>query len=1013
MTEYRKKLIEVALPLEAINKASAKEKSIRHGHPSTLHLWWARRPLAACRAVLFASLVDDPDSDPMFGGDEDIAASKRAELFNLIEELVLWENSNNSRVINRARAEIARCVATQKIEEGVFKKDEVLNLPLIPCGRGAADEGGGSKDKAKSIKVPVFEIRQLLAKPEQVSAFLAEHAPPVLDPFCGGGSIPLEAQRLGLRAYASDLNPVPVLITKALIEIPPKFAGLPPVNPEWQKKSKEEKAANVWQGAQGLAEDVRYYGKWMRDEAEKRIGHLYPKVKITKEMANDRPDVKEYVGQELTVIAWLWARTIECPNPSCRERAPLVRSFWLSKRKGREFYAKPILDAAAHTVRFEILTKGAPPKHTTDRTGARCLFCDTFIKKASLRDAAVSRGISEIPLAIVAQGCKNRVYLPGDSQHRPGVARPPVPYLEQPMTNDKRWFSPPLYGMPTFADLFTNRQLLALTTLCDLVREARAHVLGDAQHSAFRDDRCSLPDGGSGRAAYADAIATFLAFCVDKNTLTNCTLATWQSDPDRLTQALGRQALPMAWDFAEANPLSEAGGGYVLTLGSLGEVLDKLVCENVPAGTVKQLDAAAIRMNHKEDTIAISSDPPYYDNIGYADLSDWFYIWLRRTLGNVWPSLFATVLTPKTQELIASSHRHAGNQQAARDFFEHGLEKAFVEMHAVQRRDIPISLFYAFKQAENTTSDDDDHLSPNIASSVSTGWETMLSGLVRTGFTVTGTWPVRTELITSLKKEVSALASSIVLVCRQRPADAPLATRKDFITSLRSELPEALRNLQHGNIAPVDLAQAAIGPGMAVFTRYAKVMESDGSAMAVRTALGLINQALDEVLAEQEGEFDGDTRWALAWFEQFGVSEGPFGVAETLSKAKNTAVNGLVEAGVIVAKSGKVRLVARGELREDWDPSTDERLTVWEIAQHLIRKLEQEGESAAAALVHKLGGMAETARDLAYRLYNICERKKWAEEALAYNGLVIAWPELTKLALAERTKTKDTQQEMF
>lgn len=265
----------------------------------------------------------------------------------------------------------------------------------------------------------------------------------------------------------------------------------------------------------------------------------------------------------------------------------------------------------------------------------------------------------------------------------------------------------------------------------------------------------------------------------------------------------------------------------------------------------------------------------------------------------------------------------------------------------------------------------------------------------------------------------NALASSIVLVCRPRPDNASLATRKEFITALRRELPDALRNLQRGNIAPVDLAQAAIGPGMAVFTRYAKVLESDGSPMTVRTALGLINQSLDEVLAEQEGEFDGDTRWALAWFEQFGMDDGPYGDAETLSKAKNTAVNGLVEAGVIIARSGKVRLIRRDELPTDWNPATDQRLTVWEVTQHLIRTLDQQGESGAAKLMQQLGGIAEVARDLTYRLYSTCERKRWAQEALAYNSLVIAWPEITKLAMAQRAESsrgleqRRKQSEMF
>ncbi|HVC97832.1 MAG TPA: DUF1156 domain-containing protein [Pirellulales bacterium] len=1001
-TSYRKKLIEVALPLVAINAESAREKSIRHGHPSTLHLWWARRPLAACRAVLFASLVNDPDDDPMYGIDEEVAGNERAKLFNLIEELVKWENSNNPNVINRARAEIARSIAANNVADGQWKNDEVVV-------------------QVQGNPATAHDFKHKLARAEQVNAFLAEHAPPVLDPFAGGGSIPLEAQRLGLRAYASDLNPVAVLINKALIEIPPKFAGRPPVNLESSAngsvangkatKKQQKLVEKEWRGAEGLAEDVRYYGQWMRDEAEKRIGHLYPKVKVTAVMAEGRPDLQPYVGQELTVIAWLWARTIQCPNPACRARAPLVRSFRLSGKKGKECFAKPVLDYESKQVQFEIATKGEPPTHTTDRTGARCLFCDTFVKKQQLRDISMAHGIAEIPLAIVADSSGGRVYLNGTALPPPIALKPTVPFLEQPITNDRRWFSPPLYGMPNFADMFTARQLATLTTLSDLVVEAHTKIRSDAIQSEWRKNDVPLFEGGTGNTAYADAVATYLGLGVDKITDYNCTLVTWIMQRDQAGHAMTKQALPMVWDFTEVNPLIGAAGDLTISLRGIARVTEDAPC-CAPA-IAQQLDATAAIPDVPR--ALVSTDPPYYDNIGYADLSDFFYIWLRRSLSSIFPSLFSTVLTPKATELIASPYRHDGSKDRAQTFFEEGFARVFGRLQEIQHEDFPLTVYYAFKQSEsddNIQVDDDAFdAHPAIAS---TGWETMLTGLVRSGFCITGTWPMRTERgARSIGIGTNALASSIILVCRPRPNDASLTTRKQLITALSQELPEALRNLQRGNIAPVDLAQAAIGPGMAVFTRYAMVLESDGSPMTVRTALGLINQALDEVLAEQEGEFDGDTRWALAWFEQFGLDEGPFGDAELLSKAKNTAINGLVEAGVVLARAGKVRLVRRDELNGEWDPTTDRRLTVWEITQHLIRTLDKQGESGAATLMHKLGGVAETARDLAYRLYNLCERKKWAEEALAYNGLVIAWPELSKLALAQRNRPAERQQELL
>ncbi len=988
---YRKKLIEVALPLKAINEASAREKSIRHGHPSTLHLWWARRPLAACRAVLFGSLVDDPDSDPVYrkadgSVDEDRAGLKRAELFNLIEELVQWDNSNNPRVINAARAEIARCIASRRIELG-----ELANEVIV---FGTKKGQKHSKGPVSGDGVTAWEVLMMKARPEVVNSFLAEYAPPILDPFCGGGSIPLEAQRLGLRAYASDLNPVPVLITKALIEIPPKFAGRPPVNVDWQAKSKAEQAATVWQGAQGLAEDVRYYGQWMRDEAEKRIGRLYPTVKITKEMAKHRPDLAEQVGEELTVIAWLWARTVASPNPAANgAHVPLVRSFSLSSKKGREAYVIPIVDRKANRFQFEV--KAGKADSTDDlktgtvlRTGATCLLTGAHIALDHIRAEGKAGRLSACTLAIVAEGPKGRFYLsPNDLHERVALsAESPIDAPETDLPDEALGFRVQNYGMTKHRELFTRRQLLALTTFATLVEEARSHILAQC-----------------GDREYAVAVATYLGFAVGRCADYWSAFALWAGD--FVAHTFGRNALSMVWDYAEANPFSDSTGNWSGAIEWIYRVINTLSQLPCPPGTVDQRDAAEISAG---EPLVISTDPPYYDNVPYADLSDFFYVWLRKSLAKAYPELLATMLVPKAQELIAEPFRHGGREAAA-VFFETGMKKVFQRLRIRCNDDIPQTIYYAFKQSEEDENDGHD------IAHASTGWETFLQAICDEGFSIVGTWPVRTERPGRLRETGSnALASSIVLVCRPRSSNAIIATRKDLMNVLRKELPLALRNLQHGNIAPVDMAQAAIGPGMATFTQYSKVVESDGSSMTVRTALGIINQVLDEVLAEQEGDFDPDTRWALAWFDQFGTSEGAYGVAETLSKAKNTAINGLVEAGVVKAKSGKVQLVSRTELPGDWNPATDKRLTVWETTQHLIRTLETEGEGAAATLLNKLGGIGETARELAYRLYAICERKKWAEEALAYNSLVIAWPELSKLALANRNRQQPaTQSELF
>jgi putative DNA methylase len=438
----------------------------------------------------------------------------------------------------------------------------------------------------------------------------------------------------------------------------------------------------------------------------------------------------------------------------------------------------------------------------------------------------------------------------------------------------------------------------------------------------------------------------------------------------------------MTWDYVETNPFSSSTGNFLGQFDYIVRSLNAVPAQ--PVGKATQADAQT--QNISEGKI-ISTDPPYYDNINYADLSDFFYNWLRRSARRIIPDLFSTLSVPKAEELVAIAYRHGGKLQAEAFFLE-GMTMAMHRIAVQAHPAFPVTIYYAFKQAENGSD----------GGSASTGWETFLDAVIRAGFAVSGTWPMRTEYTGNLKKNIGALASSIVLVCRPREVGADSATRREFVAALKAELPAALRHLQAGNIAPVDLAQASIGPGMGVFTRYAKVLDAEGKQVSVREALTLINQTLDEALAEQEGDFDSDSRWALAWFEQYGFGEGEYGVAETLSKAKNTSVGGLAEAGVLDSKRGKVRLLKPDELPADWNPATDKRLTAWETVHQLVRALSSGGEGAAADLVAKLGAKAEAARELAYRLYVISERKKRAPEALAYNGLVQSWPEINRLA---------------
>ena len=949
----RKKLIEVSLPLEAINIASAREKSIRHGHPSTLHLWWARRPLAAARAVLFAQLVDDPSSRPELFPTDETQAQERQRLFRIIEELVKWENTTNETVLEAAREEIRR------------------------SWRRTCED---NKDHPRAEE---------LFNPEKLPAF---H-----DPFAGGGSIPLEAQRLGLEAHASDLNPVAVLINKAMIEIPPKFAGRPPVNPEAQQGKGSTNA--VWKGTAGLAEDVRYYGKWMRDEAERRIGHIYPKVEVTAEMVRERPDLKPYLGRKLTVIAWLWARTVKSPNPAFGNvDVPLAATFILSTKKGKEAYVEPVIEKGGY--RFAVKS-GTPPDTAKAGTTAGkrsaflCLMSGVPVTYDHIRNQGKTGALGVRLMAIVAEGDRERVYLsPTPDQAKVANTANPEGVPNAPLEG-KAAVNVPGYGITTFADLFTSRQLVALTTFSDLVGEVRERIRQDAVAAGVVDDGSPLRDWGTGATAYAEAVGLYLAFLVDQLSNHLTTICGWHVNNTQLRNTFARQAIPMTWDFAESNPFCGSTGSF----HNLWErqVKGLTTLSNQVRGEATQCDAMR---NEIFNMKVISTDPPYYDNIAYADLSDFFYIWLRRSLRTVFPDLFATLAVPKAEELIATPYRHESREKAE-EFFLNGMTEAMGHLAAQTYPTFPVTIYYAFKQSERK----------GDLSIASTGWETFLAAVIHAGFAVTGTWPIRTELSNRMGSlDANTLASSIILVCLPRSAQGPTATRREFIDALKAELPEALRKMQAGNIAPVDLAQAAIGPGMAVFTRYARVLDASGAAVTVREALSLINQTLDEVLADQEGEFDADTRWALAWFEQSGFDPGDFGVAETLSKAKNTSVAGMVEAGILRSGAGKVSLLRPDELSAGWTPDGDSRWTAWESVHHLVGILNQESEGAAAALLSKLGSDAETVRDLAYRLYRICDQKNRPQEALGYNALVRSWGEISELA--SRTVV-ETQASMF
>ena len=949
-----KKLIEVALPLDAINEAAVKEKGnpFLKGHPRNLHQWWARRPQAIARAVIFGQMVNDPSWKWELEHPGEIPpnnlkaswAASRNRLFAIIEDLVKWENTTNEDVLEKARAEIRKS----------WRETCELN-----------------KDHPQAAE---------LFDPDKLPAF---H-----DPFAGGGALPLEAQRLGLESYASDLNPVAVLINKAMIEIPPKFAGRPPVNPE--ARNKRDLIARTWKGSAGLAEDVRFYGQWIRDEAQKRIGHLYPPVEITKYMANDRPDLKPYVGQKLTVIAWLWARTVKSPNPAFRHvDVPLASTFLLSSKEGKEAYVFPVIDGDKYNFTVKL---GEPPAEANTGTklsrGAnfRCLLSGVPIEPQYIKSEGRAGRMGARLMAVVADGPQGRLYLtPSPEEECVAQEAHPTWRPETALPNDPRNFWTVDYGLTTYGDLFTPRQLAALTTFSDLATEVRERIKQDALARGMSDDAISLESGGNGAEAYADAIAVIEALVLDKVADYSNSICAWNSGNQNVGHLFTKQAIPMAWDFCEASVIN---GG--LSPKELSDGIARSI-EMFPAtlnGHALLHDAAS--KFPVEGLKIISTDPPYYDNVGYADLSDFFYVWLRRSLKSVFPSLFATLTVPKVEELIATPYRH-GSKEKAEEFFLNGMTQAMRQLVTETHSSSPVTIYYAFKQSETNTE----------IGTTSTGWETFLGAVIQSGFALTGTWPVRSERSArSIGRGTNALASSIVLVCRPRLATAETISRRAFLRELNQVLPESLDEMTRGSgdgrspVAPVDLSQAIIGPGMAVFSKYAAVLEADGTPMSVRTALQLINRFL------AEDDFDHDTQFCLHWFEQYGWKEGKFGEADTLARAKGTSVDGVKHAGVVFAAGGIVRLLKWSDYPADWDPETDTRLPVWEALHQLIRVFKTDGETGAGKVLAAIQDKAESTRQLAYRLHTLCERAGWAEDARAYNEIVTSWPAIESAATA-------------
>lgn len=916
-----KKLIEVALPLEAINKESSREKSIRHGHPSTLHLWWARRPLAAARAVLWASIIDDPSSHPEKYPTEEEQNVERKRLFSIIEDLVVWENSTNETVLQNARNEI---------------------------------------DKTVNGKTLSF-----------------------LDPFSGGGTIPIEAQRLGLSVHAHDLNPVAVMINKASVEIPPRFADMAPVNPD---SNNCISGTAIWKRASGLTEDIRYYGEWIKKEVFKKIGDSYPLVDVPQKMG----------GGKAQVIAWIWTRVGKCPNPACGCEVPLASSFVLSKKRGKEVWAEPVYNGKK--LSFKLHYEKCPKGHETNKMGRSAIFkcpvCGEITTDEYVKQLGRDHQIGSRLMAIIAEGNKGRLFIDATIEQELTANVPkPDNYPTGDIPANPRWFSPPAFGMTDYSDLFTNRQLLMLTSFSDCLDLVQNQVTKDAIVAGMKEDHIALKDGGAGATAYGEAIRVYLAFVIDRQANYSSTLNGWSGD--FIIQTFGRQALPMVWDFAETNPFSNSTGNWSGAVNWVALALDKMPA--ISNATVAQFDAQS---DCGLRDIIVSTDPPYYDNIGYADLSDYFYLWLKRGIKNVYPTLFSTMMVPKSEELVATPYHFDGDSRKAKDFFEDGMKEACKRICEYTSSDFPVTIYYAYKQSDTDSQ----------SRTSSTGWETMLSAIIEAGLVITGTWPIHTERETGLKAHVNALASSIVLVCRKRSENAPQTTRRNLVNALRRELRPALKKLQDSNIAPVDMAQSAIGPGMGVFSQYKRVLDADGTPMSVRSALQIINEEVDLYFNDQVGSMDSASRFCVDLYTQCAYNDIRFGEAEVLANAKGTSIPMMVSHGVLYAKAAIVHLVERDDMPEKVDINES---NIWMLTQQLTRAMAKGGVNACAEIVASMfGSNAEYAKDLAYRLYTIAERKGWATEAYVYNNLVVAWPDIQSKA-AELKAIKPEQLTLF
>lgn len=852
-------LIEVALPLERVSRAAVREHQ-RAGSP--LHLWWSRKPAAACRAVLLASLLPDP-------GD----AAGRARLLDLVAAV--------------------------------------------------AEAGPGAPALA--------EARALLRA--------GDPPPVVLDPFCGTGAIPAEAQRLGLAAVAADLNPVAVLAARALLQVPDRFAGRPACHPG---------AAAAGGGRlEGLVADVRAYAADVGAAAHAAIGEAYP------------PDA---AGRP--VVAWIWARTAPCPNPACGLPMPLLHAFTLAAPPARPAWLLP--GAGDGPWRVGGPGDPSPPPGTVTRTAARCLHCGTLHPLRAIRERARDGGLGQRLVCLVVRTGRGKAYAEADAvqaQRAAQVRAPGGPDTDLPEA--ALGFGTANYGLRRHRDLWTPRQLLALGTFSEQVRAIRARASADARRAGWPDGE-PLRAGGRGALAYGEAVSLYLALALDRAAARWCTFARWHRTRENVEHPFATPGLPMPWDFAEANPFAETAGGWGAAVEAVARALAAAPAAeaDVPPAECVQADAASPAPGR--GGMLVCTDPPYFDKVPFADTADLFYVWLRPTIGDVYPDLFRTVLTPKAEELVADPHRFGG-AEAARARFRERMTASFTTLRAAAGPH-PLCVFYAFQERSG-------------AAGTAVGWEVVLESMVAAGLQVTGTWPLRTEHAQRLRTKASnTLASTIVLVCRPRPADAHRIPRREFAALLRRELPGALAALAEGGVSPADLAQAAIGPGMAVFTRFSAVLDGEGT-LGVGEALRLIADSVEAHLDKATADLDPLTRLCLAWADLHGFAPGPFGEAEVLARAKDARLEDAAAEGIAAVQGGQVRLLPAGDLAAPRRAPA----SAWAA---LHRRMAGDGAPGPAAAPWA----AAPLRALAHGLYAIFDRRGEGARAAAYDAAAEALP---------------------